>query len=74
MKQYCFDYIKESVDEWINTIPKTVENIEALLPFGLFIYSNPMKDPYGEDIEDFAEWYRQRHEYCTKLVEEYKDK
>lgn len=67
MKQYRFDYIRESVEEWGGNVPKTVEFIE-MLPLGL------LTDPYGEVVDNFDEWYRQRHEYCVKLAEEYKQK
>lgn len=69
MKQYRFDYIKESVEEWGPNIPRTLEFIEGL-PFGLLQYQQ-MTDPYGDIVENFEDWYRQRHEYCVKLAEEY---
>lgn len=72
MKRYRFDYIRESVEKWTDNIPKTLEFIEGV-PFGLLQYQ-PMTDTYGEVVDDFKEWYRQRHEYCVKLADEYKQK
>lgn len=69
MKQYRFDYIKESVEKWTPNIPRTLEFIERL-PFGLLQYQQ-MIDPYGDIVENFEDWHRQRHEYCVKLAEEY---
>lgn len=73
MKQYRFDYIRESVEEWGDNVPKTVEFIE-MLPLGLLVFYPRLTDPYGEVVDNFDEWYRQRHEYCVKLAEEYKQK
>ena len=70
MKEYRFDYIRETVESWREDIPRTIEFIEGV-PFGLFIYSQPSVDPYGEMVDDFDEWYR--HEYCLKLAEEYRN-
>ena len=72
MKQYRFDYIKDSVDKLEPNIPRTLELIEGLIPFGLLQYQR-MTDPYGDIVENFEDWYKQRHEYCIKLVEEYKN-
>jgi len=67
MKQYRFDYIKEYAEQWGNSIPKTLANIERL-PYNIIFFTTPIKDYYGEDIEDMSEWLKQRHEYCVKLV------
>lgn len=72
MKKYKFDYIKESVEKWAPDVPRTLETIE-FLPFGILLFP-PYMDPYGEIIEDLNDWYKQRHEYCVKLADEYKMK
>ena len=69
MKTYNFDYIRESVEKWRPDIPRTLERIE-FLPFGIFAFP-PFSDPNGEPVEDFEDWYRQRHEYCVNLAKEY---
>ena len=76
MKEYKFDYIKEQVDRWSPDIEKTVERIEFLpfyvtLPWIMPDEYRPAMDYYGEVIEDFEDWHRQRHEYCVKLAKEY---
>lgn len=71
MKKYRFDYIRESVEECAANTPKTLEFIEGL-PFGILLYPQ-LNDPYGETIENFEDWYKQRHEYCEKLANEYKN-
>ena len=68
MKQYRFDYIKDSVEKWTPNIPRTLELIEGL-PLGVEWYT--FTDQYGEKIEDIGDWIRQRHEYCVKLAKEY---
>ena len=79
MKEYRFDYLKERVEQWQEGWPKTLEAIEGL-PFDILLpwfvpgeEYRPAKDHYGEDIDDFEEWYRQRHEYCIKLAKEYEN-
>ena len=77
MKQYRFDYIKENVDKWNPSVPRDVATIESLpfwvsLPWLTLDEYIPPKDYYGEVVEDFDEWYNQRHEYCVKLAKEYK--
>ena len=69
MKRYCFDYIGEWVAQWSAAIPKTVETIE-MVPFDIFVFTSPMKDHYGETIDDMHEWLRQRHGYCVRLAGE----
>ena len=79
MKQYKFDYIREWVEKWHPSVPRTLAQIRAL-PFYYLLpwiipgeeYS-PAKDHYGEVIEDFEEWFSQREEYCKKLAKEYEN-
>lgn len=77
MKEYRFDYIREMVEKWNPEIPRTVERMR-FLPWYISLpwimpgeEFRPAKDHYGEVIEDFEEWFRQREEYCKKLAEEY---
>lgn len=76
MKEYRFDYMREWVEQWHPSVPRTLEQIRALpfdilLPWMMPDEYRPAKDHYGEDIDDFVEWYRQREEYCKKLTKEY---
>ena len=77
MKEYRFDYMREWVEKWYPSVPRTLEQIRAL-PFDVLApwmmpgeEYRPAKDHYGEVIEDFAEWFSQREEYCKKLAKEY---
>jgi len=72
-KTYRFDYIRKWVEKWNPDIPRTVERIE-MTPWDIFIWSWPQIDHYGEIIEDFEEWYKQRHDFCIKLAEEYESR
>jgi hypothetical protein len=70
MKQYKFDYIRETVEKWNPEIEKTLDRIE-FVPFGLL---QPwMIDYYGEIVDNFEEWYKQRHDFCVKLAKEYEN-
>ncbi len=76
MKEYRFDYMREWVEQWHPSVPRTLEGIrelpfDILLPWIMPDEYRPAKDHYGEEIEDFEEWYRQREEYCKKLAKEY---
>lgn len=72
MKQYKFDYLKEMVDEWVDKTHVTRQQLDMLpfrvsLPYLDFKTYIPSKDYYGEVIENFEEWDRQRDEYLDKL-------
>ena len=71
-KHYRFDYIKEDVDKWNPQIPRDYYTI-SFLPFGLLL-TTPIRDYYGEEVDDAQEWLRQRDEYIKKLVERYKNR
>lgn len=78
MKKYKFDYIREWVEKWNPDIPRTVEQIEMtpwdiLFPWIMPGEYRPAKDHYGEIIEDFEEWHKQRHDFCIKLAKEYEE-
>ena len=73
MKKYCFDFIRESVLSWhMDILEKGVDEgmIEMSTPMGIFVYSFPFLDPYGEEIEDIDEYKKQREEYVKNLAEE----
>ena len=70
-KRYRFDYIKEDVDKWDSRVPKDYYTI-SFLPLGLLL-TTPIRDYYGEEVDDVQEWLRQREEYIKKLVEQYKN-
>ena len=79
MKKYCFDYIKENVNSWSPDLKKNItkEMIE-LTPYGLFLWADIFTgysalDYYGEPINDFEEWKRQRREYIDNLYNELKN-
>ena len=68
---YKFDYLKEWILKWDPEVIKDITVDQVLfLPFGLFIFSYPFLDPYGDKVEDISEWTRQREEYAKKLVQE----
>lgn len=71
-KRYRFDYIKEDVDKWDPRLPKDYDRI-SFLPFGLLL-TTPIRDYYGEEVDDAQEWLRQRDEYIKKLVEQYNNR
>lgn len=79
MKEYRFDYLKEQVEKWKKWnpgVPITLEWIESFpflitLPWIMPGEYRPATDYYGDVVEDFGDWYRQRHEYCLKLAKEY---
>ena len=79
MKQYKFDYIREMVEKWNPEIEKTLDRIE-FVPFMLTLpwimpgeEYRPATDYYGETVDNFEEWHRQREEYCKKLAKEYEN-
>lgn len=83
MKQYKFDYIRETVLKWDkkNITPSTISFTPFYLSAPLIlpelidgklktIYIPP-KDYYGEIVDDVTEWFEQREEYIKKLIEEF---
>jgi hypothetical protein len=78
-KKYRFDYIREWAEKWNPDVPRTVERLEMTpwdisLPWIMPDYSRPATDHYGENIDNFEEWYQQRHEFCVKLAKEYESR
>ena len=47
-----------------------------ITPYGIFVWNDIIKstilDYYGESIEDFDEWKKQREEYIDSLYNELK--
>lgn len=72
MKQYRFNNIKEDADKWGKGIPKDKHSLMGV-PYRLFVFQLPIRDVYGEVIDDMSEWLKQREEYCEKLAKEYKN-
>lgn len=85
--EYKFDYIREMVEKWDESVPKDMNSIYGtpwliLLPLtmpetinGNFVLKYyPARDYYGEPIYDIEDWIRQRKNYCEKLANEYKKK
>ena len=77
MKQYRFDYIREMVEKWNPKVKKTLNNIESV-PLRLTLpwimpgeEYRPATDYYGEIVDNFEEWHKQRHDFCVKLAKEY---
>lgn len=72
-KKYCFDYIKEDVMKWAPDARKNVtKQMMYMIPCGLFYWSDLekgliIKDYYGEVIDDYDEWSKEREEYIDSL-------
>jgi len=76
MKQYRFDYIREMVEKWNPKVKKTLNNIESVplrltLPWIMPGEELAPIDYYGEIVDNFEEWHKQRHDFCVKLAKEY---
>ena len=80
-KKYCFDYIKEDVMKWAPEVRKTMTKqmiymlpLRVNLPFIMPDRYIPAMDYYGEVIDNYDEWKRQREEYIDNLYNELKEK
>lgn len=80
-KKYCFDYMREDAMKWAPEVRKNItKQMIYMLPYGIsfpFIMPDriiPAMDYYGEVIDDYDEWHRQREEYIEKLYKELKGK
>ena len=80
-KKYCFDYIKEDVMKWAPEVRKTMTKqmiymlpLRVNLPFIMPDRITPAMDYYGEVIDNYDEWHRQREEYIDNLYNELKEK
>lgn len=79
-KKYCFDYIREDVMKWTPEVRKNVTKqmlymlpLRVLFPFILPEKITPPIDYYGEVIDDYGEWKKQREEYIENLYKELKN-
>ena len=79
-KKYCFDYIREDVMKWAPDVRKNVTKqmlymlpLRVLFPFILPEQMTPPIDYYGEVIDNYDEWKRQREEYIENLYKELKN-
>ena len=80
-KKYRFDYIKEDVMNWSPEVRKTMTKqmiymlpLRVNLPFIMPDRYIPAMDYYGEVIDNYDEWKRQREEYIDNLYNELKGK
>lgn len=80
-KKYCFDYIKEDVMKWAPDVRKNVTKqmlymlpLRVLFPFILPEKITPPIDYYGEVIDDYGVWNKQREEYIDNLYNELKNR
>ena len=78
VKKYCFDNIRHTVMNWSPEVRKTMtKQMIYMLPDGLFYWSDLIKgliikDYFGEVIDDYQDWKKQREEYIDKLYNELK--
>ena len=79
-KKYCFDYIKEDVMKWAPDVRKNVTKqmlyflpLRVMFPFISPEQITPPIDYYGEVIDDYDEWKRQREEYIEELYKQLKN-
>lgn len=79
-KKYCFDYIKEDVMKWAPDVRKNVtKQMIYMLPLRVqFPFISPEQitppiDYYGEVIDNYDEWKRQREEYIDELYKQLKN-
>lgn len=79
-KIYRFEYIKEDVMKWSEEVRKTMtKQMLYMLPLRVtmpYIMPDepiiPATDFYGDPIDDYDEWKRQREEYIENLYNELK--
>lgn len=78
-KKYCFDYIKEDVMKWAPEVRKTMTKqmiymlpLRVNLPFIMPDRIIPAMDYYGEVIDNYDEWKKQREKYIDNLYNELK--
>ena len=78
-KKYCFDYIREDVMKWAPDVRKNVTKqmlymlpLRVMFPFILPEQITPPIDYYGEVIDNYDEWKRQREVYIEELYKQLK--
>ncbi len=79
-KKYCFDYIGKDVMKWAPEMRKNVTKqmlymipLRVQFPFISPEQITPAIDYYGEVIDDYDEWSREREEYIEKLYKKLKN-
>lgn len=79
-KKYCFDYIKEDVMKWAPDVRKNVTKqtlymlpLRVTFPYFMPDRYIPAMDYYGEVIDNYDEWKRQREEYIEDLYKQLKN-
>lgn len=79
-KKYCFDYIREDVMKWAPDVRKNVTKqmiymlpLRVQFPFISPEQITPTIDYYGEVIDNYDEWKRQREEYIEELYKQLKN-
>ena len=80
-KKYRFDYIKEDVMKWAPDVRKTMTKemisflpLKVTLPYFMPDRYIPAMDYYGEVIDDYEDWKKQREEYIDSLFDKLKGK
>ena len=79
-KKYCFDNIRYDVMNWSSEVRKTMtKQMIYMIPHGVFYWSDfekgmIIRDCFGDVIDDYDEWKRQREEYIDNLYNELKEK
>lgn len=78
-KKYRFDYIKADVMRWAPEVRKNMtKQMIYMLPYGLTYWSDfekgiIIRDYFGDVIDDYDEWERQREEYIEDLYKQLKN-
>lgn len=79
-KKYRFDNIRHTVMNWNPEVRKTMtKQMIYMIPHGLFYWSDLkkgliIKDYFGEVIDDYEDWEKQREEYIDNLYNELKNR
>lgn len=77
--KYRFDNIRHTVMNWNPELRKTMtKQMIYMIPYGLFYWSDLekgliMKDYFGEVIDDYEDWEKQREEYIEELYKQLKN-
>lgn len=77
-KKYRFDNIRHTVMNWHPEVRKTItKQMIYMIPYGLFYWSDLekgliIKDYFGEVIDDYEDWEKQREEYIENLYKQLK--
>ena len=79
-KKYCFDYIRENVMKWAPEVRKNVTKqmlynipLSVRFPFISPELITPPIDYYGEVIDNYGEWSKEREEYIENLYKKLKN-